>query len=101
MKLKTIYLSLCVLGVVLPYWQFLPWVAENGLHLGLLVQQLFANRIGGVFGMGVFISFLVLLGFMRAGGTKLGIRFPSLPPPPPFSLPVSPPLPPLLFFRHF
>jgi len=22
---KDVYLGLCVLGVVLPYWQFLPW----------------------------------------------------------------------------
>src|SRR5262245_55705339 len=74
MKLKTIYLSLCVLGAVLPYWQFLPWVAANGLHLPLLVQQLFANRIGGFFGMDVLVSALVLLVFMRAEGAKLAIR---------------------------
>ena len=28
MKLKTIYLVLCVLGLVLPYWQFVPWVGR-------------------------------------------------------------------------
>ena len=79
MKLKTIYLGLCVLGAVLPYWQFLPWVAANGLHLPLLVQQLFANRIGGFFGMDVLVSSLVLLVFMRAEKTKLRIRLPWLP----------------------
>ena len=51
MKLKTMYLILCVLGVALPYWQFVPWVAANGLNLSMFVQQLFANRIGGFFGI--------------------------------------------------
>ncbi|HKF23396.1 MAG TPA: DUF2834 domain-containing protein [Candidatus Angelobacter sp.] len=79
MKLKTIYLGLCVLGAGLPYWQFLPWVAANGLHLRLFVQQLFANRIGGFFGMDVLVSSLVLLVFMRAESAKLGIRLRWLP----------------------
>jgi hypothetical protein len=79
MKLKTIYLGLCVLGAVLPYWQFLPWVAANGLTLRLFVQQLFANRIGGFFGMDVLVSSLVLLVFMRAESRKLAIRWRWLP----------------------
>jgi hypothetical protein len=74
MKLKTIYLGLCVLGVILPYWQFVPWVAANGLHLPLMFQQLFANRIGGFFGMDVLVSSLVLVVFMRAESAKVGIR---------------------------
>ncbi|HKD79671.1 MAG TPA: DUF2834 domain-containing protein [Candidatus Angelobacter sp.] len=74
MKLKTIYLSLCVLGVVLPYWQFVPWVAANGLHLPLMVEQLFANRIGGFFGMDVLVSSVVLLVFMRTESRRLGVR---------------------------
>jgi hypothetical protein len=44
---KNLYLLLCVLGIILPYSQFVPWVLENGLHFGLLVRQLFANRISG------------------------------------------------------
>ena len=74
MKLKTLYLVLCVVGVLLPYWQFVPWVAANGLHPPLFLQQLFANRIGGFFGMDVLVSSLVLVVFMRAESAKLGIR---------------------------
>ena len=72
--MKAIYLVLCVAGFVLPYWQFVPWVAANGLHPGLLVQQLFANRIGGFFGMDVLVSAAVLLVFMRAEGARTAIR---------------------------
>jgi len=46
MKLKTIYLVLCLLGAVLPYWQFVPWVAQNGPNMPLFFHQLFANHSG-------------------------------------------------------
>ena len=61
MKRKTVYLLFCILGVVLPYSQFLPWVMENGLHMKFFFQQLFANRIGGFFGMDVLVSAVVLI----------------------------------------
>ena len=73
MKLKTMYLILCVLGVALPYWQFIPWVMANGLNLPLLVHQLFANRVGGFFGMDVFLSAVVLLVFTRNEGRRLSV----------------------------
>jgi hypothetical protein len=72
MKLKTIYLVLCVLGVVLPYWQFVPWVAANGLNMPLFFQQLFANRIGAFFGMDVFVSAVALLVFAGRESSRLG-----------------------------
>jgi hypothetical protein len=72
MKLKTIYLVLCVLGFVLPYSQFVPWVAANGLDMRLFVQQLFANRIGAFFGMDVLVSAVALLVFARSERSRLG-----------------------------
>ncbi len=74
MKPKHLYLLLCVLGIALPYWQFLPWVAANGLNLRLFVQQLFANRIGGFFGMDVVVSAVTLLVFSGREGSRLRMR---------------------------
>jgi len=74
MKLKTIYLFLCLLGTVLPYWQFLPWLAENGPDVRRFFQHLFANRIGAFFGMDVFVSAAALLTFVRAECSRLGLR---------------------------
>ncbi|HXY03442.1 MAG TPA: DUF2834 domain-containing protein [Terriglobales bacterium] len=71
MKPKTIYLILCVLGIVLPYWQFIPWVVANGLDMKLFVQQLFANRIGGFFGMDVIVSAVTLVVFVRSERSRL------------------------------
>jgi Terpene cyclase DEP1 len=74
MNRKTVYLILCVLGFALPYWQFVPWVLQNGLDLRLFVQQLFANRIGAFFGMDVVISAVTLIVFVGQDGRRLRIR---------------------------
>jgi hypothetical protein len=76
---KNIYLSLCILGAAIPYSQFVPWVMENGLNAGLLVRQLFANRISAFFGLDVLVSSAVLLVFMRVEGRTLLIRFRWMP----------------------
>lgn len=72
MKRKTIYLVLCALGVALPYWQFLPWVAANGLNLSLFLHQASANRASGMFVMDVLVSAIVLLTFVRSQRAQLG-----------------------------
>ena len=69
--MKAVYLTLCVLGVVLPYWQFVPWLAANGLNMPLFFQQLFANRISAFFGMDVFVSAVALLVFVRSERARL------------------------------
>jgi len=79
MNRKTIYLLFCILGIALPYWQFVPWLWQNGLHLKLFVEQLFANRIGGFFGMDVLVSAVVLTFFIRREGQKLGVSYRWLP----------------------
>jgi hypothetical protein len=100
MSRKTAYLVFCVLGVVLPYSQFLPWVLENGLHVGLFVRQLLANRIGGFFGMDVLVSAVVLIFFMRREGQRLGVRHLWLPIVAVFSVGVSLGLPLFLYLRE-
>ena len=74
MNRKNIYLFLCFLGAAIPYSQFIPWVMENGLRVGLLVRELFANRISAFFGLDVLVSSLVLLIFMRMEGKMLRMR---------------------------
>ena len=73
MKLKTLYLVLCLIGAVVPYWQFVPWVSQNGLSMPLFFHQLFANRISSYFGIDVFVSAAVLVVFMRSESSRLRI----------------------------
>jgi hypothetical protein len=73
MNPKTTYLALCFAGVLLPYWQFVPWVWQHGLNLPLLARELFANRIGAFFGMDVLVSAIVLIVFMRLESSRLNV----------------------------
>jgi len=74
MKLKTAYLILCALGVLLPYWQFAPWLIEHGPDLPLFFGQLFENRVGAFFGMDVFVSAAALLVFAVSERKRMGVR---------------------------
>jgi hypothetical protein len=75
MKLKTVYLVLCVLGAVLPLWQLAPWLAANGLDVSLLFRQLFADRVGAFFGMDVIVSAVVLAVFVVSEGPRVRLRW--------------------------
>ncbi|HUM28072.1 MAG TPA: DUF2834 domain-containing protein [Anaerolineales bacterium] len=73
--MKTIYIVLCIVGLVLPYVFFIPFVAANGLDLGLFTEQLFANKISAFFGMDVIASSLVLWAFIYHETRKRSIPF--------------------------
>jgi hypothetical protein len=74
MRPRTAYLWLCVAGTILPYTQFLPFLAEHGLNMRLFVEQLFANRISAFFGLDVIVSSLVLWVFVFVDGRRAGVR---------------------------
>jgi hypothetical protein len=60
MRPKHLYLGLCLIGTILPYSQFVPFVRENGFNARAFLEQLFATHIGGFFGWDVIISSVVL-----------------------------------------
>jgi len=68
--IRYLYLLLSVLGVALPYSQLLPFLREHGINLSLLVEQLFANRVSGFFGLDVIVSSLVLWVFVFSEGRR-------------------------------
>ncbi|HEY9800487.1 MAG TPA: DUF2834 domain-containing protein [Leptolyngbyaceae cyanobacterium] len=68
---KVIYLLLCIIGTVLPYSQFLPFLLDNGLNIPLFIEQLFTNRISAFFGLDLIISSLVFWVFIFWEGTSL------------------------------
>ena len=73
--MQIIYLLLSVLGFVLPYSQFVPFIANNGLDLPLFFEQLFANRISSFFAQDLFISSIVFWVFLFKEGTRLQMKF--------------------------
>ena len=79
MRLRHVYLALCVLGLILPYSQFIPWLLQNGLDLPLLCRQLFANQISGFFGLDVIVATLALWVLVFTEGQRHGSRYLWLP----------------------
>lgn len=61
---KNIYLILALIGAVVPYAFFVPFLMENGLNLSLLCQLLFANKISTFFALDFFISCIAFIVFM-------------------------------------
>jgi hypothetical protein len=74
MKTRYVYLICCVLGLILPYSQFVPWIFEHGLNLTLFFRELFANRISAFFAMDVILSAIVLILFIQNEGKRLQVR---------------------------
>jgi len=72
--LQTTYLILCILGTILPYSQFVPFLLEHGLNLQLFLEQLFVNRISSFFAMDLIVSSLVLWIFVFWEGSRLGMK---------------------------
>ncbi|RKN60384.1 DUF2834 domain-containing protein [Paenibacillus ginsengarvi] len=72
--MKYFYGILAVLGVVLPYSQFLPWIIQNGLDMSQLVEEITQTRIGSFAWMDVLVSAIVLIGFILFEGKRKGMR---------------------------
>jgi hypothetical protein len=73
-KSKYVYLMLSIVGAVVPYWEFVRWLAENGFNASLFVHQLFANRISTFFAMDVVISAIVVLRVIGVEGSRIHLR---------------------------
>ncbi|MFC0213688.1 DUF2834 domain-containing protein [Paenibacillus chartarius] len=72
--MKYFYAILAVLGVVLPYSQFLPWIVQNGLDIGQLAEDIAQTRMGAFAWMDVLVSAIALIGFILYEGKKNGMR---------------------------
>ena len=59
--LKYTFLLLVVVGVIVPYVAFVPFVMEHGLNLPLLIEQAGANRMAAFAWLDVIMSAVALL----------------------------------------
>jgi hypothetical protein len=62
-------------GIVIPYWQFVPWLLVHGLNRPLFFQELFANRISSFFAADVFLSAAVVCAFAAFDRRRLGSKW--------------------------
>ncbi|MEF3303150.1 DUF2834 domain-containing protein [Paenibacillus sp. GYB003] len=77
--MKYFYGVLAVLGVALPYSQFLPWIIANGLDSSRFIEEIAQTRIGSFAWMDVLVSAIVLIGFILFEGKRSGMRLLWLP----------------------
>jgi uncharacterized membrane protein len=77
--LRWIYLSLAVAGAVVPFSQFIPWLAAHGLNIPLLFNELFSTPVGAFFGLDVLIAAVALIIFIRREGAARDIKLIWLP----------------------
>ena len=73
MTRKYVYLTLFVIGTVVPYLAFVPWVLDHGFDISLMVEQLFGNRISAFFGLDVIVSTIVFWVFLNWEGKRVGV----------------------------
>lgn len=69
--MKKLYLFLAVIGFLLSYYFFVSFLLNNGLDLGLLIDQLFANHISTFFAIDLIITALVLLVYIYQEAHRL------------------------------
>ena len=74
MRPRHVYLSLCVLGTVLPCAALVPFLWQHGLDFHEFVAQLFATPVSSFFGLDVIVSAVVLWAFVVIDGRTEGRR---------------------------
>lgn len=72
--MKWTYSFLAIAGFLLPMSQFTPWVLEHGLDIGRFFADLFSNRIGGFFGMDVFVAAIVTILLIQQEGKRHQVK---------------------------
>ena len=75
MKIKNIYLILCLLGVIIPYASFIPWVIEDGLNVPLLVNQIASSPVASFGWLDVIISAVALFVVIYSDSQKIKVRY--------------------------
>ena len=58
---KRVYLGLAVVGLVLPYSQFIPFLLENGINIGLIIHEITAYRISAFAWLDVVVTAVVVI----------------------------------------
>lgn len=79
MKIKYLYLILCIFGIALPYSQLIPILLEQIFSVQMMFDQLFINRISTLFAFDLFITATVFVVFAIYEGNKIKMKYLWLP----------------------
>lgn len=71
MNSAKIYLIFAIIGAIVPYGFFIPWLRQHGMDLSLLLQHLMSNNISLFAWADVIISAIALIVFILKDKTSL------------------------------
>ena len=74
MSKRNIYSLLAILGLLLPYSIFLPWLLENGLNIELFFQELLANGVATTTALDFMMVSVAVIVFIVFESKKLGMK---------------------------
>jgi hypothetical protein len=72
--MKTIYALLTIAGIALPFSQFIPWLAEHGLDIGLFFQQIIDSPLSAFAWLDVVVTVVVIVVMVVNDGKALGMK---------------------------
>jgi hypothetical protein len=68
--MQNVYLGLCLVGTILPFWPLLPWFRDHGLDVPLFIDHMFANGVAAAFSIDVLLSTVVLWVLVLTEGVR-------------------------------
>lgn len=74
MKQSTVYLSLCVIGIVIPWFFLAGFLGEPQPTIALFFSSIFANKIASSVATDLLISALVFFAFVFFEGKRLNMK---------------------------
>ena len=77
--MKNIYLFISVMGIIVPYAAFFPWLVQHGLALNLLFHAAVAHPVSAFAWADVLISGAALLAFIFFEQKRSPVRYYWLP----------------------
>jgi len=72
--MKDFYALLCVVGTVLPFTQFAPWVLTFGLNVPKFVVEAATTPLSAFAWLDIVIAAIALIAFMLVEGRRLAMR---------------------------
>ena len=72
--MQATYILLSILGLILPFSQFVPWLSSHGLNIALLLQEATSGHISAFAWADVLVSGIAVAVFIVAEGRKLAMR---------------------------
>lgn len=98
--MKYVYLTLAILGAVIPLSKFISFINENGLDFSILLKQAFENHISAFAWLDVIITVIVIVIMTVDFGKKSEVKYLWIPIVASFTVGASFGLPLLMFLRE-